>query len=247
MSDRLHTSNQPANFQVAGTVILLPVVLADDGYASLPDILRTEAESCDIFFVEELRTARRFMRHLIPGFNIDGRTWYQIDLKAAETIHAFRKALQQGETIGIMSEAGCPGIADPGQELVAIAQGMGARVRPLTGPSSIFLALMASGMNGQLFRFNGYLPVESDRRRKSIRELESDAARTGCTHIFIETPYRNEAMLEAILTTCRPDTRLCIAVNITGQTEDIRTRRIDEWKKEKPSMHKVPAIFLLSA
>lgn len=237
----------PANFRVAGTVILLPVVLSDDGYASLPDILRTEAESCDIFFVEQLRTARRFLRKLIPNFNIDGRTWHEIDLKSREMMQAFRYALQNGQNIGIMSEAGCPGIADPGQELVAVAQGMGARVRPVTGPSSIFLALMASGMNGQLFRFNGYLPVEADRRKKSLRDLESDSLRTGCTHIFIETPYRNEVMLDAILSTCRPETRLCIAVNVTGSTESIRTRRVDEWKREKPSMHKVPAIFLISA
>lgn len=234
-------------FRVAGTVIMLPVVLSEDGYASLPDILRAEAESCEVFFVEELRTARRFLRKLIPAFDIDGRTWHQINPKAPEIIHAFRNALQQGRTIGIMSEAGCPGIADPGQALVAVAQGMGARVRPVTGPSSIFLALMASGMNGQLFRFNGYLPVESDRRKKSLRDLESDSQGTGCTHIFIETPYRNEAVLDAILTTCSPETRLCIAVNITGSTENIRTRRVEEWKRDKPSMHKVPAIFLISA
>ena len=242
------SDNPPsANFRVSGTVILLPVVLSDEGYTALPDILRTDAESCDIFFVEQLRTARRFLRKLIPNFNIDGRTWHEIDLKSKEMMLAFRSALQKGQTIGIMSEAGCPGIADPGQELVAAAQDMGARVRPVTGPSSIFLALMGSGMNGQLFRFNGYLPVEADRRKKSLRDLESDSLRTGCTHIFIETPYRNEVMLDAILATCRPETRLCIAVNITGSTEDIRTRRVEEWKREKPSMHKVPAIFLISA
>ena len=197
MSDSPHFTNQPVNFRVAGTVILLPVVLADDGYSALPEMLRAEAASCDIFFVEQLRTARRFLRRLNPDFDIDGRNWYEIDLKSREMMQAFRTALQNGQTIGIMSEAGCPGIADPGQELVAMAQGMGARVRPVTGPSSIFLALMASGMNGQLFRFNGYLPVESDRRKKSLRELESDSLRTGCTHIFIETPYRNGAMLDA--------------------------------------------------
>lgn len=247
MSDSPHFTNQPVNFRVAGTVILLPVVLADDGYSALPEMLRAEAASCDIFFVEQLRTARRFLRRLNPDFDIDGRNWYEIDLKSREMMQAFRTALQNGQTIGIMSEAGCPGIADPGQELVAMAQGMGARVRPVTGPSSIFLALMASGMNGQLFRFNGYLPVESDRRKKSLRELESDSLRTGCTHIFIETPYRNGAMLDAIITTCRPDTRLCIAVNITGASEDIRTMRVDEWKRGIPSIHKVPAIFLISA
>jgi 16S rRNA (cytidine1402-2'-O)-methyltransferase len=246
MSD-LSPSSQPLLSGAMGTVILLPVVLSDDGYGAIPEILRAEAESCDVFFVEELRTARRFLRRLIPGFDIDGRTWWQIDLRSPEMLNAFRSSLLAGRTIGIMSEAGCPGIADPGQELVALAQGMGARVRPVTGPSSIFLALMASGMNGQLFRFNGYLPVESDRRKRSIRELESDSARTGCTHIFIETPYRNEALLDAILSACRPDTRLCIAIDITGRSEDIRTRRVADWQRDKPNMHKVPAIFLLSA
>lgn len=246
MSDLL-PSSQPSLSGATGIVILLPVVLSDDGYGAIPEILRAEAESCDVFFVEELRTARRFLRRLIPGFDIDGRTWWQIDLRSPEMLNAFRSSLMAGRTIGIMSEAGCPGIADPGQELVALSQGMGARVRPVTGPSSIFLALMASGMNGQLFRFNGYLPVESDRRKRSIRELESDSARTGCTHIFIETPYRNEALLDAILSACRPDTRLCIAIDITGRSEDIRTRRVADWQRDKPNMHKVPAIFLLSA
>ncbi|MCE2833983.1 MAG: SAM-dependent methyltransferase [bacterium] len=246
MSDLL-PSSQPSLSGAPGIVILLPVVLSDEGYGAIPEILRAEAESCDDFFVEELRTARRFLRRLIPGFDIDGRTWWQIDLRSPEMLNAFRSSLLAGRTIGIMSEAGCPGIADPGQELVALAQGMGARVRPVTGPSSIFLALMASGMNGQLFRFNGYLPVESDRRKRSIRELESDSARTGCTHIFIETPYRNDALLDAILSACRPDTRLCIAIDITGRSEDIRTRRVADWQRDKPNMHKVPTIFLLSA
>lgn len=233
-------------FRVYGTVILLPTVLAEDGFAALPEALRTEAESCEVFFVEELRTARRFLRKLIPGFDIDNRTWHTTDLKNPETATAFRKALTDGRTIGIMSEAGCPGVADPGQELVAIAQEMGAQVRPITGPSSILLALMGSGMNGQLFRFNGYLPVDNEGRKKALRELEQDAIRTGCTHIFIETPYRNDSMLEAIMSVCRPETRVCIAVNITGTSEDIRTKRVSEWKKEKPSLHKTPVIFLIS-
>jgi 16S rRNA (cytidine1402-2'-O)-methyltransferase len=241
-------SGHPAKkFRVPGTVILLPVVLAEDGFSALPDILRTEAESCEVFFVEELRTARRFLRKLIPGFDIDNRIWHETDLKNPETSAAFRKSLADGRTIGIMSEAGCPGIADPGQELVAIAQDMGALVRPVTGPSSILLALMASGMNGQLFRFNGYLPVDGEGRKKTLRELEQDSVRTGCTHIFIETPYRNDAMLDGIISACRPETSVCIAVNITGASEEIRTKRVSEWKKEKPSLHKTPAIFLISA
>lgn len=234
-------------FRVPGIVILLPTILSEDGFAALPEILRTEAASCEVFFVEELRTARRFLRKLIPGFDIDNRTWHETDLKNPQTSAAFRKALTDGRTVGIMSEAGCPGVADPGQELVAIAQEMGAMVRPVTGPSSILLALMASGMNGQLFRFNGYLPVDGEGRKKALRELEQDSVRTGCTHIFIETPYRNDAMLDGIISVCRPETRVCIAVNITGTSEEIRTKKVSEWKKEKPSLHKTPAIFLVSA
>jgi 16S rRNA (cytidine1402-2'-O)-methyltransferase len=138
-------------------------------------------------------------------------------------------------------------VADPGQVLVAVAQQMGAVVKPLVGPSSILLALMASGLNGQNFRFHGYLPIDAGARNKLLKELEQESIRTGCTQIFIETPYRNNALLEAILQQCRPDSRLCIAVDITGTNEVIQTRILRDWQKNKPELHKRPAVFLIGS
>lgn len=138
-------------------------------------------------------------------------------------------------------------MADPGQLLVAVAQEMGAVVKPYVGPSSILLALMASGMNGQLFKFNGYLPIDAGQRNKLLKDLEAESARQHCTQIFIETPYRNNQLIEALVQHCRPGSRLCIAVDITGPQEWIRTRTMEAWKKAIPDIHKRPAIFLLQA
>ena len=156
-------------------------------------------------------------------------------------------SIKEKKNIGIISEAGCPGVADPGQQLVAIAQEMNVAVKPLVGPSSILLALMASGMNGQQFQFVGYLPIDKQERAKTIKTLEAESAKKNCTQIFIETPYRNDQLLETILATCDPSTRLCIAVDLTGKTEWIKTRPVSEWRKEKTIIHKRPAIFLLFA
>jgi 16S rRNA (cytidine1402-2'-O)-methyltransferase len=150
-------------------------------------------------------------------------------------------------TIGIVSEAGCPGIADPGQELVAIAHQQKAIVKPLVGPSSITLALMASGFNGQQFTFHGYLPIEDIDRSKKIKYLEELSSKTGATQIFIETPYRNQKLLHAIMNNCRPATRLCVALNITSSDEAIMSMTIAEWKKYPVDLHKIPAIFLLNS
>jgi len=229
----------------SSVVHLIPTVLSEDGHTSIPPEVIAALQACRVFFVENERTARRQIRKLIPDFPIDDRVWHRMDGDTTETRQAFRQALDSGTDIGILSEAGCPGIADPGQELVRIAQQAGAAVRPLTGPSSILLALMASGLNGQLFRFNGYLPVAPDARKKAIRELDMDTWKTGCTHIFIETPYRNDAMVDTILSACRPETRLCIAVGITSPSESIRTRPVEAWKRQRPNIGKVPAIFLL--
>lgn len=230
-----------------GIVYLIPTVLADDGLDAIPAYVTDAAKACSCFFVEHERTARRFLKRIWPQLVIDEMEWHVMERNDPSVEKTFSKALQDGKTVGILSEAGCPGVADPGQELVAVAQRRGAVIRPLSGPSSILMALMASGMNGQLFRFNGYLPVESDLRKKALRELESESSRTGCTHIFIETPYRNDAMVDSILQACRPDTRLCIAVNISSAKESIRTKKLSEWKMEKPALHKIPVIFLLSA
>jgi 16S rRNA (cytidine1402-2'-O)-methyltransferase len=229
----------------ASVVHLIPTVLSEDGRATLPPEVIDALQACRVFFVENERTARRQIRRLIPDFPIDERAWHRMEGDPTETRQAFRQALDSGTNIGILSEAGCPGIADPGQELVRIAQQAGATVRPLTGPSSILLALMASGLNGQQFRFHGYPPIPADARKKAIREWEQEAWRTGCTQIFIETPYRNEALLDTLLSTCRPDTRVCLAVGLTSPGESIRTLAVDAWKRQRPTLGKVPAIFLM--
>ncbi|HMR85766.1 MAG TPA: SAM-dependent methyltransferase, partial [Niabella sp.] len=158
-----------------------------------------------------------------------------------------RNKIKEGKIIGIISEAGCPGVADPGQLLIAAAQEMNATVVPLVGPSSILLALMASGMNGQQFSFTGYLPIDNQQRIKAIKELECESAKKNSTQIFIETPYRNNQMLETLLKNCQPSTMLCVAVNITGPDEWIKTTSIQQWKHLTTDLHKKPAIFLLSA
>ena len=178
---------------------------------------------------------------------IDQYSWYQIDKRDETLVTQFRKDIQDGRQIGILSEAGCPGIADPGQQLVSIAQEMNAVLKPLVGPSSILLALMASGMNGQQFQFVGYLPVEQQARIKSIRELEIASAKNNCTQIFIETPYRNNHLLDSILKTCATNTRICVAAEITSAKENIKTKTVGEWKKAIPELHKIPVIFLLHA
>jgi 16S rRNA (cytidine1402-2'-O)-methyltransferase len=162
-------------------------------------------------------------------------------------LNVFKEKLQQGKNIGIISEAGCPGVADPGQILIAAAQEINAEIKPLVGPSSILLALMASGMNGQQFQFVGYLPIDNHEKIKAIKELEAESQKKNCTQIFIETPYRNNQLIEALLKNCKSSTRLCLAVDITGKNEWIKTKTIADWKKEKTDIHKRPAIFLLLA
>jgi 16S rRNA (cytidine1402-2'-O)-methyltransferase len=177
---------------------------------------------------------------------IDRYEWHVIDDSPA-VIAAFTQKLKEGKTIGIVSEAGCPGVADPGQVLVSIAHEQQCLVKPLVGPNSILLALMASGMNGQQFQFNGYLPIDQQERQKTIRELEAASQKKNCTQIFIETPYRNNQLFEALCKTCKPTTRLCIAADLTGPNEWIRTKTASDWKKEQVNIHKRPAIFLMLA
>lgn len=175
---------------------------------------------------------------------IDNYEWHTISDDSAAIL---RSRLRDGKNIGIISEAGLPGVADPGQSLVAAAQEMDVTIRPLSGPSSILLALMASGMNGQQFQFTGYLPIDQQQRAKAIKDLETESAKKNCTQLFIETPYRNNQLTETLLKTCNPSTRLCIAVDITGKEEWIKTKSIAEWQKNIPDIHKRPAIFVLYA
>ena len=178
---------------------------------------------------------------------IDNYEWHAIHKAEHEVQQNFSADIKAGKTIGIMSEAGCPGIADPGQILIHIAQQNTAHVIPLVGPNSIILALMASGMNGQCFQFIGYLPVDAHERKKKIAELENESVRKNCTQIFIETPYRNNQLLNDILLTAKTETLLCIGVDITSTSESIQTKKIKAWKNNKPDLHKKQVIFLLYA
>ncbi len=233
-----------------GIVYLIPTVLHEDEEAlqAIPAYIVDAVKDCAVFFAENERTARRFFKNIWRDMVIDNYTWHTIHKAEAEVRQSFLGYLKQNKNVGIISEAGCPGIADPGQLLIAAAQEAGAAVKPLVGPSAILLALMASGMNGQRFQFHGYLPVDGSERKKKIKELETDSLKRHCTQLFIETPYRNNAMLQDILQTCEPQTKLCIAADITAATESIITTTIAVWKKAAPpNLHKRPAIFLLDA
>jgi 16S rRNA (cytidine1402-2'-O)-methyltransferase len=228
-----------------GTVYLVPSILHEDGIEAIPAYILDTIKKCDVFFVENERTARRYLKLLSKEIVIDAYEWWNVsDGLASDT---FKKRLIENKIIAIISEAGCPGVADPGQVLVDIAQQMGAPVRPLAGPNSILLALMASGMNGQQFQFLGYLPIDNQQRVKAIRDLEAESQKKNCTQIFIETPYRNNQLIETLLKTCKATTKLCLAVDLTGKTEWVKTKTISGWQKEKTDIHKRPAIFLLYA
>ncbi|MEO6288358.1 MAG: SAM-dependent methyltransferase, partial [Ginsengibacter sp.] len=191
------------------------------------------------------RTARRFLKSLDKEIVIDDYEWYTIHKAEKEQINTLRQRIKEKKNIAIISEAGCPGIADPGQLLIHEAQKLNVIVRPLVGPSSILLALMASGLNGQQFCFSGYLPINNHERNKKIKQLEEESIKKSSTQIFIETPFRNNKILESILQNCKPSTRLCIAVDITSPNESIKTKSIAEWGNEKTDLHKKPVIFLL--
>ncbi len=232
---------------MATTVFLIPTVLSEGETEVLPAYILDAVKKCSVFFVENERSARRFLKLLWKEMAIDDQEWYSMKTVDNTIMTVFRQKIKEGKKMGIISEAGCPGVADPGQQLVAIAQEMNVTVKPLVGPNSILLALMASGMNGQQFQFHGYLPIEAGEKAKTIRQLESESRQKNCTQIFIETPYRNNQLLETIIKTCQPQTRLCIAVELTAPSEMVKTKTIQEWKREAVDLHKRPAIFLLSA
>lgn len=230
-----------------GTLYLIPVPLADGAAAkSFTPYLVDTINSIKEYIVENEKTARRFLKE--AGLKIPQSELLIHDYgkhNRSDGTAAFFKGLQAGNDVGIMSEAGCPGIADPGAELVEKAHRMGIKVVPLVGPSSILLALMASGFNGQSFTFHGYLPIDKVLRSKKIKELEMLSEKNDQTQLFIETPFRNNPMLEEILKSAHPKTRLCIACDITAPTEFIQTKTISEWQKKAPELHKRPTIFLL--
>ena len=228
-----------------GVLYLIPVPIADDDFSDFVyPLLEKTVNSLDEFIVEDLKTARRSLRKI--GFNgeFDKMTFHILnehtDLKGIEK---FLFSAEKGKSIGLMSEAGMPCIADPGSEIVKLSHKKNIRVVLIYGQSSIFLALASSGLNGQNFCFHGYLPKEQNNRKKKLKEIEREIPQT---QIFIETPYRNNHLLEDILATCSPETLLCIASNISGKSEMIITKSIAEWKKgEIPDLNKLPTVFLL--
>lgn len=227
-------------------IYLLPVALGDNAFESVPDYVKKACMQLNHFVVEDERTARRYLR--ASGFT---KSFDEVSLTVLnehtpkEAVSALLQPCRDGHDIGIMSEAGCPGVADPGAQLVRLAHKEGFKVVPMVGPSSILLALMASGMNGQQFAFHGYLPVDQPLQKKKIKEMEQMVLRSGQTQIFMETPYRNMRLFQSVMETCLPDTQFCVACDLTLPGEYIHSASVKSWKHEKPELHKRPAIFLL--
>ena len=226
---------------------LIPVTLGDTTIERvLPAYNKAVIQGIRHFIVEYIRSARRFLKKVDSSIDIDALTFYPLNKHTPmEAVASYLQPLQKGEPMGVISEAGCPAVADPGADVVAIAQQKGLKVVPLVGPSSILLSVMGSGFNGQSFAFNGYLPIEPPERAKKLKLLEQRVYTEHQTQLFIETPYRNNKMLEDILHNCRPQTKLCIAANVTCEDEYICTRTIKEWKGKLPDLNKIPCIFLL--
>ncbi|MEO8721152.1 MAG: SAM-dependent methyltransferase [Ginsengibacter sp.] len=228
-------------------IYLIPSFLSENSVETIPEYVVLAVKNSQVIFAENERTARRFLKSMDKEIVIDDFEWYEIHKVEAAQIAVFKQRIREGKNISIISEAGCPGIADPGQILVYEAQKMNVQIKPLVGPSSILLALMASGFNGQHFCFLGYLPIDHMLRIKKIKEIEEESARKKSTQIFIETPYRNNTMIETILQNCHPSTLLCIAAELTSDKEFIKTKSIEEWKKITIELHKKPTIFLLQS
>ncbi len=232
---------------MSSTLYLIPCVLDELALNTIPLYIIDAIKNCQVIFAENERTSRRFLKSICKEIIIDDYEWFTIHKAEEEQKNSFRQKIKEQKNIAIISEAGCPGIADPGQILIELAQQLNVTVKPLVGPSSILLALMASGMNGQQFEFVGYLPIDNGERIKAIKELELLSQKKLSTIIFIETPYRNNQLIETLLKTCKPATRLCIAAELTGLHEFVKTKTIADWQKEKTDFHKKPVIFLLLA
>ena len=231
-----------------GNLILIPNLIGENSITeSIPLNIHKEITNTNFYIVENIRSARRFIKKICPNKTIEEITFFaygkhdNIDLEKD-----FLQNILSGNDIGLISEAGVPAVADPGSKIVAYAHNYNIKVRPLVGPSSILLSLMASGMNGQNFSFSGYLPIEKKARVNKIKELEKIAIRKEQTQIFMETPYRNNKLFETLIKTCNSNTRLCIASNITTEKESILTKDIIEWRNTKIDINKQPTIFLIS-
>jgi 16S rRNA (cytidine1402-2'-O)-methyltransferase len=231
---------------MSGTLFLVPALLNYDVPENIPPAVTDIINTTDDYIVENEKSARHFLK--IAGIKkaFDSLIFRVLDEHTdSKNIGELLKPLLDGKNVVLLSEAGTPAIADPGSDLVRLAHQKNIRVKPIGGMSSIFMALMASGLNGQQFTFHGYLPKERDKRIQKIKTLEQQLTKDSYTQIFIETPYRNSNLLEDILKECKPETLLCVAASITGPNEMIKTKPVSEWKKSVPEIHKVPAVFLL--
>ena len=228
-----------------GYLYLIPTVLAENATETIPAYIKEIITKTDVYIVENLKTARRFIKSIYKEKNIDECIFVELDkhnkYQFDENILA---EIFNGKNIGLMSEACVPCIADPGNKVVELAHEMEIKIVPLVGPSSIIMALMSSGFNGQQFTFNGYLPFDSMERKNKLIQMEA-AGKKGNTQIFMDTPFRNQRLLEEIIQFCKFDTMWCIACNITAKDEYIKTLPLAEWKKRKPDLNKKPAIFIL--
>ena len=229
------------------SLFLIPVTLGDTELRRvLPDYNRDVILGIRHFIVENVRTARRFLKKVEPSIVIDDLVFYELNKHTSpEQVSGYLKPLAAGEPVGVISEAGCPAVADPGADVVALAQRKGYPVVPLVGPSSILLSVMASGFNGQSFAFHGYLPIDAGERVAAIKRLEGRIYTENQTQLFIETPYRNRKLAEELIKLCRPSTKLCIASNLTCADEFVRTRPVKEWAGKLPDLDKKPTIFLI--
>jgi 16S rRNA (cytidine1402-2'-O)-methyltransferase len=229
-----------------GKVYMIPTTLGDSTIDSvIPKDVQQIIIGTKYFIVENIKTTRRFLKKVERGIDIDELQFFVLNKHTSSVeLESFLNPALEGSNMGVISEAGCPGIADPGSDIVSIAHSKNIKVIPLIGPSSILLALIASGMNGQNFCFNGYLPKERNLRIKKIKELERQAI-SGVTQIFMETPFRNSHLMEDLLKQCSPNTTLCIAADISLENEFIQSKKIIDWKKHTPNLNKRPCMFLI--
>ena len=232
---------------MSASLFLIPCTLGDTAHSRVfPAYNREVILSIRHFIVENVRTARRFLKKEEPSIVIDDLTFYELNKHTSpDEVAGYLAPLAKGESVGVISEAGCPAVADPGADVVDIAQRKGYSVIPLVGPSSILLSVMGSGFNGQSFAFHGYLPIDATARTAMIKKLEGRIYTENQTQLFIETPYRNNKLAEELIRTCRPTTKLCIASNLTCDDELIRTRPVKEWAGKLPDLSKRPTIFLI--
>lgn len=234
---------------IKGKLYLIPITLGENALETIPQYVVDRIHQLDTFIVEKARTARRFISPTRPPKPIMEMTFHELDKRnGMNGIRQFLKDAEEGKDIGLMSEAGCPGVADPGAKVVEMAYELGIQVVPMVGPSSILLGLMASGMNGQQFSFQGYLPVKKPEKIRRLKQLESESKQRRQTQIFIETPYRNNALLEDMIMSLANSTRICVACELSLASEYVMTKRIADWKKsERPELAKRPTVFLIAA